>query len=148
MIFEKKAPLIFKFGTRDRCYARFGWLPVTRILVSGRLPVITGYQNLGLRAVAGYHWLPEFWAQGGYRLPLVTRIWVSGWLPVTTGYQNLGLRVVTGYSWLPEFWSQGGYRLPLVTVGYHLLGISLLLVTTGYKPDLHPPVTGYQLAPY
>ena len=51
--------------------------------------------------VTGYHWLPEFWSQGGYRLPMVTRISVSGWLPVTTGYQNIGLKVVTGYHWLP-----------------------------------------------
>ena len=59
--------------------------------------------------------LPEFWSQGGNRLPLVTGIWFSGWLPVSTGYQNLGLRVVTGNHWLPEFWSQVGNRLLLVT---------------------------------
>ena len=70
---------------------------VSRILVSGWIPVTTGYQNLVFRVFTGFHWLPEFRAQGGYRLPLVTRILVSGWLPVTTGYQNFGLRVVTGY---------------------------------------------------
>ena len=102
---------------------------VTRILVSGWLPVTTGYQNLGLRLVTGYHWLPEFGSQVGYRLPLVTRILVSRWLPVTTGYhnfslrvvpvttgyQNFRIRVVTGYYWLPLFRSQINYRLPLVT---------------------------------
>ena len=59
---------------------------VTRILVSGLLPVTTGYHNLNLRVV-----------------------------PVTTGYQNFRIRVVTGYNWLPLFRSQIGYRLPLVT---------------------------------
>ena len=45
---------------------------VIRILVSGWLPVTTRYPNFGLMVVTSYHWLPEFWSQGGYRLPLVT----------------------------------------------------------------------------
>ena len=72
---------------------------VTRIFVSGWIPVTTGHQNFGLRVVTGYDWLPEFSSQGGYRLPLITRILVSGWVPVTTGNQNFGPRVVIGYHW-------------------------------------------------
>ena len=56
---------------------------VTRILVSGWLPVTTGYQTLVFMVVTGFHWLPKFRSQDGYRLPLVTRILVSGWLLVT-----------------------------------------------------------------
>ena len=79
--------------------------------------------------VIGYHWLPEFSSQGGYRLSLVTRILVSGWLSVTTGNHNFGLRVVTGYRWLPEFWSQGDYhRLPTLhsSFGYRLPSLTTL----------------------
>ena len=59
---------------------------VSRILVSGWLPVTTGYQNFGLRFVTGYHWspnltiftgyhlLPIFWLRLGYQ---VTRIKTS-----------------------------------------------------------------------
>ena len=88
---------------------------------------------LKMRVVTGYHWLPEFWSQGGYRLPLVTRISVSGWLPVTTGYQIGRYRPelhppVTGYHRLPECIILAGYRLQAVTkkskffwlpAGYH-----------------------------
>ena len=63
----------------------------------GLMMVTTGYQNVGLRVVTVYHWLPEFRAQGGYRLPLFTRILHSGRLAVTTGYHNFGLRAVIGY---------------------------------------------------
>ena len=48
---------------RGRHDSRFGWLPVT-----------PGYQHLSLRVVTVYHLLPEFWSQGGYRLPLGTTI--------------------------------------------------------------------------
>ena len=50
---------------------------VTRILVSGWLPLTTGYQNFGPRVVTDYHCLPEFQAQSGSRLPLITIISVS-----------------------------------------------------------------------
>ena len=33
---------------------------VTKILVTGWLPVTTGYHNFALRLVTGYHWLSEF----------------------------------------------------------------------------------------
>ena len=55
---------------------------VTRMLISGRLPVPTGNQNFVLRMVTGYQWLPEFWSQGGYRSPLSR-------LLVTSGYQKI-----------------------------------------------------------
>ena len=58
--------------TRGRDDSSYAWLPVT-----------TGYQNFGFRVVTGYHCLPGFRFQGGYRLPLVTRIMVSWWLLVT-----------------------------------------------------------------
>ena len=50
--------------------------------------------------VIGYQSLPEFWTQGGYRLPLFTIISDSGLLPVTNRYHNFGLRVVDGYKYL------------------------------------------------
>ena len=34
---------------------------------------------LKMWVVTGYHWLPEFWSQGGYRLPMLTRD--GNWLP-------------------------------------------------------------------
>ena len=37
----------------------------------------------------------------------------------------------------------GGYRLLLVTRILFQGGNRLPLVTIGYQPDLHPPVTGY-----
>ena len=60
--------------------------------------------------VTGYHWLPEFGSQGGYRLPLVTRILVSGLLPVTTGYQNFGLRWCTSLPHLSRLPVTSGYQ--------------------------------------
>ena len=54
------------FASRNQHDSRFGWLSVT-----------TGYQNFGLGVVTVYHWLPKFWPQGCYRLPLVTISLVS-----------------------------------------------------------------------
>ena len=73
--------------------------------MDGYRSLVTSHQNLGLRVVTGYHWLPEFWSQGGYRLLLVTIILVS-W-SMSHG--------CFGYHWLPEFQNKGAYRLPLVT---------------------------------
>ena len=59
---------------------------VTRILVSGWLPVTTGYQNFRPWLFAGYHWLPEFRSQIGYRFPLVTTFDDLDRLPAVTNF--------------------------------------------------------------
>ena len=89
---------------------------VTRIFVSGWLPVTTCYHDFSLRVV-----------------------------PVTTGYHNFRIRVVTVYHWLPSFRSQIGYRLPLVIKFddldrspsvTSLPHLSRLPVTSGYQKIL------------
>ena len=64
------------------------WFPlVTRILISGWLPVTTGYQNFRPRLVTRYHWLSEFRTEIGYRLPLLTKLDDLDRLP--SSYKNL-----------------------------------------------------------
>ena len=79
-----------------------------------------GYFNQGssrfkIWLVTGYRWLPDFQNKGGYRLPLVTIIAFSDQLPLVTKFDDLDqLRSVT----------------------------TLLLVTIGYLPNVHPTAIG------
>ena len=55
--------------------------------------------------VTGYHWLPEFWSQVGYRLPIVTKFYDLDRLPFLTEAD------ITGYHRLPTRRKSSCYRL-------------------------------------
>ena len=107
---------------------------VTRILVTGSLPLTDGDQNFGLRVVTSYHCLPEFRSQGGYRLSMVTRISVSGWLPVTRGNLIWRFRPVTiasssKFLMLTRLLSKSLYRLLLDNLKFDSKRIFPLICT-------------------